>query len=267
MLGRPGVAGRTAAAAGIFLVASAGTYLVNDAIDAPLDRRHPDKRHRPVAAGDLSARLAAGLGSGLLACSVAAASLLGGVPLASVLGAYVLVTLAYTLRLKRVAVIELGCVSAGFVLRAVAGGAAVHVPISPWFAIVTSAASLAVVAGKRSAELAQLGDTGASLHREVLDHYPRAYLRTVRAIAAAVAIMSYALWAFERAAHIDAGPSDVDNVLFELSILPFVLGVLTFELAAETGAGGAPEELLLHNRALQLLGLSCLALVAVGIYT
>lgn len=266
LLGRPAVVGRTAAAAGIFLIASAGTYLVNDAIDAPADRLHPDKRHRPIASGELSARLAITVGSALLVLSIVAASLLAGLELAAVLGAYVVTSVTYTIWLKRIAVIELACVSAGFVLRAIAGGVAIHVPISPWFAIVTSAAALLVDAGKRSAEIDVLGRAGGS-HRQVLDHYSKSYLRSVRMIAASVAIVSFCLWAFARAAHIDPGRADADNVLFELSILPFVLGILSVELAIDTGDGGAPEELVLHNRAIQVLGVACLALVAVGIYT
>jgi decaprenyl-phosphate phosphoribosyltransferase len=266
LLGRPAVVGRTAAAAGIFLIASAGTYLVNDAIDAPSDRLHPEKRHRPIASGELSARLAIGVGSALLVLSIVAASLLAGLALATVLGAYVVTSVTYTIWLKRVAVVELACVSAGFVLRAIAGGVAVHVPISPWFAIVTSAAALLVVAGKRSAEIDVLGRAGA-LHRQVLDRYSKSYLRSVRMIAASVAIISFCLWAFARAAHIDPGRADADNVLFELSILPFVLGILSVELAIETGDGGAPEELILHNHVIQVLGVACLALVTVGIYT
>ena len=266
LLGLPALVGRTAAAAGIFLIASAGTYLVNDAIDAPSDRVHPDKRHRPVASGELSARFAIAVGSAFLAIAIVAASLLAGLRLASVLGAYVLTSVAYTLWLKRVAVLELACVSAGFVLRAIAGGAVVHVPISPWFAIVTSSAALLVVAGKRSAEIDVLGRAGAA-HRQVLERYSKPFLRSVRMIAAAVAIISFCLWAFARAVHIDPGRADADNVLFELSIVPFVLGILSVELAIETGDGGAPEEIVFHNHAIQVLGVACLALVAVGIYT
>jgi decaprenyl-phosphate phosphoribosyltransferase len=266
LLGRPAVVGRTVAAAGIFLVASAGTYLVNDAIDAPSDRFHPDKRHRPIASGELSVRLAIGLGSALLVLAIVVAGLLAGMPLAIVLGVYVLTNVVYSLWLKRVAVLELACVSAGFVLRAVAGGAAAHVPISEWFAIVTSSAALLVVAGKRSAEIDALGSAGTS-HRKVLKRYSKTYLCTVRMIAASVTIISFCLWAFERAAHFATGHSHADSIFFELSIIPFVLGVLSVELAIETGDAGAPEELVLRNRVIQVLGISCLSLVAVGIYT
>lgn len=265
-LSRGGVALRTAAAAGLFLAASAGTYLVNDAIDAPADRVHPEKRHRPIAAGEVPIPLAVALGGALLVVAIAGAALLAGGRLAAVIGAYVVISTSYSLGLKRIAVVELACVASGFVLRAVAGGAASHLPISPWFAIVTSASALLVVAGKRSAEIEVLGAGGGS-HRRVLDEYTPTFLRTVRVIGAAVAIISYGLWAFARAAHIDAVPPFGDNLLIELSVVPFVIGVLSVELAIETGGGGAPEELVLRNRTVQGLALACIGLVAAGIYT
>ena len=146
-------------------------------------------------------------------------------------------------------------------------GAAVHIPISPWFAIVTSSAALLVVAGKRAAEIDVLGRTGA-LHRHVLTRYTRS--RTC-----ARSAWSRLQWQLSASA---CGRSSVlptsilvhattDNVLFELSILPFVLGILSVELAFESGEGGAPEELVLRNRAIQVLGMACLALIAFGIYT
>lgn len=242
LLGLPAVVGRTAAAAGIFLIASAGTYLVNDAIDAPSDRLHPDKRLRPVASGELSARFTIGIGSALLVLSIVVASFFAGLQLASVLGAYVVTSVTYTLWLKRVVVLEVAYVSAGFVSRATAGGAVVHVPISPWFAIVTSSAALLVVAGRRSAEIDVLGRARA-VHRQVLERYSKPFLRSVRMIAAAVAVISFCLWAFARAAHIDPGRADADNVLFELSILPFVLGILSVELAIEDRGSGTAAPL------------------------
>ncbi|HWD24556.1 MAG TPA: UbiA family prenyltransferase, partial [Acidimicrobiales bacterium] len=129
LLGRSAMLGRTAIAAGLFLVASAGTYLVNDAVDVAADRLHPEKSLRPVAAGVVDRSLALSFGGALLLLAIVGAAVFEPV-LAVVIGAYVLTTTTYTLWLKRVAVIELACVSAGFVLRAVAGGVAVHIAIS-----------------------------------------------------------------------------------------------------------------------------------------
>jgi decaprenyl-phosphate phosphoribosyltransferase len=258
--------GRTAAVCALFIAASAGTYLLNDVLDAESDRRHPVKRLRPIAGGEISARSAVITSAALLVGSLAGASLLAGGQLLAVICTYVAITVAYSVGLKRVAVVELACVSSGFVLRAVAGAAAIHVPVSPWFLIVTSFSALMIVAGKRSAEIDVLGDQRAA-HRATLGRYPPAFLRSTRVLAATVTVTSYCLWAFDRASHL--APEDRHGALLwlELSVIPFVLGVLVLELAMERGQGGAPEELALKDRTLQCLGGTWLLLLGIGIYS
>ena len=172
------------------------------------------------------------------------------------------VTTAYSLRLKHEPVVDLACVSPGFVLRAIAGGVATGVPLSDWFIIVASFGSLLVVTGKRSAEHAELGELRAA-HRPTLSVYPAAFLRSVRLFAASVTVTAYCLWAFERSRQIGHGHHPI---WFELSIVPFVIAVLHVELRFERGQGGAPEDLALRDHTLQLLGLVWVALFAVGVY-
>jgi decaprenyl-phosphate phosphoribosyltransferase len=247
---------------GIFCLAAAGVYFVNDAVDAEADRHHPTKRLRPVASGDVSVPLALGIGSVLLATSVGLAWLLAGGRLALVMAIYASVSVAYSLRLKDEPVIDLACVASGFVLRAIAGGIAVGVPLSDWFLIVASFGSLMVVAGKRSAEHADLGEL-RTVHRRSLGAYPPAFLRSVRLIAAAVTLSAYCLWAFERAGQIATGHH---ATWFELSIVPFVVAVLLLELRFESGEGAAPENLALGDRTLQVLGVAWVVLFAIGVY-
>jgi decaprenyl-phosphate phosphoribosyltransferase len=227
---------------------------------------HPEKRFRPIAAYQVSAATALALAIGLLAAAIVGAAFLSGLALSAVIVAYLVTSFLYSFWLKRAPVIELACVSAGFVLRAVAGGAAVHVPISPWFVIVTSSSALFVLTGKRSAEFATLGDARAS-HREVLGAYTDGFLRFTRMIAASLAIISFCLWAFQRSALVDGGHGGADNVFFRLAILPFVLGILSVELAVESGSGGAPEEFVLKNRTIQVLAILCITCVTIGVYT
>lgn len=251
-------------AGAIFLLASVGTYFLNDAADAAADRLHPRKRLRPVAAGELTVRTAALAGAVAVLASVPLAALLAGRALALVMGCYAAVNLAYSRWLKHVPVIELGCVSAGFVLRAVAGGAATGVPLSAWFVIVACFGSLLVAAGKRSGELHELGE-GADGHRAALASYPPPFLRSVRVMASTVLVTAYCLWALDRSARpADSRPAAM--LWYELSIVPVVLAVLYLELLFETGRGAAPEELALGDRTLQALGLAWLGLLAVGIY-
>jgi len=249
-----------------FVAASSATYLANDVLDREADRLHPVKRRRPIATGEVSPALAWAVSGALLALSLAIAAVLAGWPMVAIVAAYVVITLAYSLGLKRVAVLELACVASGFVLRAVAGGAAIHVPISPWFLLVTSFGALFIVAGKRSSEQVALGD-GRADHRATLGEYPPAFLRTVRSVSAAVAVTAYCLWAFDRAGRLTLAERSGHLIWFELSIVPFVLAVLAVELAIERGQGGEPEELALRDRMLQGLGLVWVALLLVGIYS
>ena len=251
---------RALAAAAIFVAASSATYLVNDVVDAPADRLHPLKRQRPVASGALSPAVALGVAAALLALALAGAVLLA-LPLLLVVVAYIAVTFGYSLAMKRVPVVELAFVSAGFVLRAAAGGAAARVAISPWFLIVTSCLALFVVAGKRSAELSTLGASRGE-HRASLASYTPEFLRSVRLLVASVAVTSYCLWVFQRADRIHGH----HLAWFEISVIPFVLAVLSVEHAIESGRGGEPEELALHDRMLQALGLCWSLAFALGVY-
>jgi decaprenyl-phosphate phosphoribosyltransferase len=237
---------KTAIAFICFCLAASATYFLNDALDAEADRKHPYKRLRPVAAGRISVR-SAEIGAGALAAMSLTLCFAARWQLALVIGGYLVMTVAYSLWLKHEAVLDLACVAAGFVLRAIAGGVAVGVPISPWFLIVAGAASLFMVTGKRHAELLELGDNAVG-HRRSLDAYSPAFLSYVRAVASSVTILAYCLWAFEKS-------SAVGNATwFELSIVPFVLGILRYALLLEQGQGGAPEELILSDWVLLVIG-------------
>jgi len=255
---------RSIAAFWIFVAASASTYLVNDVLDRKSDQFHPLKRQRPVASGQLQPRLAIGTAVVLGAASIATAAVIGAA-LAAIVISYLVISLAYSLGLKRVPIIELACVGSGFTLRAVAGGAAAHVPISPWFLVMTSFGALLIVAGKRASEQTVLGDQQA-LHRSALAAYPAGFLFSVRILAMSVTVTTYCLWAFERAAGLRPADHGEDLIWFELSIIPFALAILAIELAISRGRGGEPEELALTDHLLQILGLAWIVFLLCGIY-
>ncbi len=187
------------------------------------------------------------------------------------MGGYIAVTIAYSLWLKHEPVLDLATVAAGFVLRTIAGGVAVGVVISPWFLIVAGSGSLFMVTGKRHAEMIELGDDAGG-HRRSLDRYSRTYLAYIRAVASSVAIMAYCLWAFEKASGraflvgLDTSGPVGSPVWFELSIVPFVLGVLRYAFLLEEGRGGAPEELVLSDRVLLVLGLVWIIVFAAAVH-
>ena len=143
--------------------------------------------------------------------------------------------------------IDLAAVAAGFVFRAIAGGVATDVPLSDWFLIVAGAGSLFMVTGKRHAEQVELGVRLAE-HRSTLGEYSTAYLGYVRAVASGVMIIAYCLWAFENAAH------DRRRHVVPALDRAVRLAVLRYALVIEQGGGGAPEEVVLSDRVLQVVG-------------
>lgn len=263
VLGQSGDFLRALAAFGIFCAAASGVYLVNDVADVTADRRHPDKRHRPVASGALPVRVALSTSAVLVLAAVGAAWALGGWPMALVVGLYVGVSLTYTAWLKREPVVELAAVASGFVFRAIAGGVATHVPLSNWFLVVTSFGALFVVTGKRAAEHQRLGEDRAE-HRGVLAHYTEGFLRSTLTLTAAVTVTAYCLWAFERTGLESHAGRHL--VWIQLTVVPVVIGILYVFQLIEGGEGGAPEELVFRDRKIQVLGLLWVVLFAVGLY-
>ncbi len=147
---------------------SSATYLINDVRDLDSDRRHPRKRRRPVAAGELTVRTALAAAVGLALTAVLMAALVRSALVLVVLG-YLALTLSYTTLWREVVVMDLLLIAGGFVFRAVAGGAAVGVSLSSSFLVVTSAGALFLIIGKRLGELACAGQTA----RGTLDAIPR----------------------------------------------------------------------------------------------
>lgn len=258
---RPAVLGRSVLAFAIFCVAASGTYFLNDTADAEADRRHPTKRTRPIASGSVPRALGGTLAALLLGAALAAGGLTLGRGFGVCVATYAAINVAYSLGLKREPVIDLAAVASGFLLRGIAGGLAVHVPLSDWFLIVTAFGSILVVTGKREAELAR---TESQTAGDAVDPHPIAYtagyLRFVRALSAAVAITAYCLWAFAKAG------TGTGELSFELSIVPFVLAILRYALLVETGRGGAPEDVLLGDWRILAMGAAWLCLFAVGVH-
>lgn len=240
-----------------FCLAASGTYLLNDAADVEADRAHPTKRFRPIAAGEVAVGTARVVGVTLLAAGFAVGFLTGWrLPL--VVLTYLVLTTTYSLWGKRVPVLDLGMVAAGFVLRTVAGAVAVDVPISVWFFIVASFGSLFVVAGKRYSEMVELGPESARV-RSTLGVYTDSFLAYVRSVASGVTLVAYCLWAFEKAQGEGGFP------WFEVSIVPFVLAFMRYAFIVDRGEAGAPEEVVLTDRVLQAFGLAWVVTVGIGI--
>ena len=242
-----------------FCIVSSGTYFWNDILDVELDRLHPIKRHRPIASGQLPIGLARVIGTVAILVGLGLATAIRWQAGAVVAG-YVLLTLTYSTIWKHLAVLDLIAVAGGFVLRAIAGAVAVDVPMSTWFLLCTSFASLFIVTGKRYAELREQGEDAAQA-RATLDAYSLGYLRIVLSVSLGAAVITYCDWAFEITEQIHAS-----FPFYELSIIPMLAALLRYTLVLEQGHGAAPEEIFLADRMLQALGLVWVIVFALGVY-
>jgi decaprenyl-phosphate phosphoribosyltransferase len=254
----PGIVPDLLIAFAAFSLAASGIYLVNDANDVAADRAHPTKRFRPIAAGVVPPGLAVGVAVVLLLAAVGI-SLLASPQLMIVLVVYVVVQLSYCFWLKHQAVLDICIVASGFLLRAIAGGAATGIPLSQWFLLVAGFGSLFMVAGKRYAEMMLAERTGARI-RKALDNYTPSYLRFVWALSATVLITTYCLWAF------DIGVEQHNTVWSVISIVPFVVAVLRYAVDVDSGNGGEPEEIALGDRVLQVLAVVWVGMLTLAVY-
>jgi decaprenyl-phosphate phosphoribosyltransferase len=244
----------------LFTACAAAVYLINDARDAEADRAHPVKRHRPVATGQVPVPLAYAAGGVLAVLAPTAAALLSSPVTAALLTAYLGMQLAYCVSLKHVLVVDLAVVTTGFLMRAMIGGLALGIPLSRWFLITTGFGALFMVAAKRYSEALQLaGNAGAT--RALLTEYTTGYLRFVWQLAAGVAVLAYCLWALEEGGVPSAGVLPWR----QLSMVAFILAVLRYAVFADRGAAGEPEDVVLRDRALALIGLVWLAMYALAV--
>lgn len=241
----------------VFSMAASGIYFINDAIDVESDRQHPTKRNRPIAAGLIPVPIAWGVSAVLLlgALGIAAAM---NMTFLTVMAVYIGVQLAYCFGLKHQPVIDLCIVGSGFLLRAVAGGAAAGLFITQWFYLIVAFGSLFMVAGKRYAEVRLANETGAKI-RKSLKAYSPSYLRFVWATSAAITIMSYTLWAYDI--------REVEQSRWGIiSIIPFVIAILRYAVDIDKGVAGEPEEVALKDKVLLVLGFILAAFLFAAYY-
>ena len=221
----------TLAALAFCLIASAA-YLLNDVLDAPEDRQHPTKRLRPVASGRLGVRTAIGV-AGVLALVALTTAWLLDRQFFLVGVTYAAVNILYSLYLKRVLLLDVFVVAAGFVLRVLGGGLVIHVEISAWLIVCTTLLALFLALTKRRHELVLLGEN-ASNHRPTLAHYSPYFLDQLIGIVTASTVMSYSLYTLS---------GDVlrkfPGKRLELTI-PFVLfGIFRYLYLVHRASGGA----------------------------
>lgn len=236
---------RTALAVLIFCLLSGVVYIINDLSDAEADRQHPEKRNRPIASGELPADFARAAAV-IILIGIFLIAIRLSIPFTIISLSYLVLNLAYSFRIKHIPLLDVMAIALGYVLRIAAGVVLIEVSrFSPWLYIVVTLGSLYLGFGKRRAELALLAE-GAYSHRKVLDGYTLPLLDQLIIIVSSTTIIAYSLYTF-------SAPNLPDNHIMMLTI-PFVIyGIFRYlYLIQLKHIGGAPEEVLLSDRPLQV---------------
>jgi decaprenyl-phosphate phosphoribosyltransferase len=240
-----------------FTAAASAVYLINDVVDVHRDRLHPTKRLRPIADGRLPQRVAIVLALAGLGLAVAASFLIREPLLAAVIGCYVALSLLYSAGLKHVPWLELALVANGFVLRALGGAVATHVPPSGWFLTVCSFGALMVATGKRYSELAALGPNAAA-HRPVMRYYSAPLLRAFQRIAIGVLLAAYLAWAL-------SGQTAWLRAWHLASLVPLAAALIRFDVLTGRADGRAVEDLIGRDKIMVGCELAWLGLFLTGL--
>jgi 4-hydroxybenzoate polyprenyltransferase len=224
---------------------SSAVYLMNDLVDIEKDRQHPIKKNRPLPAGELSPTVAA-VTAVILAIGSLAAGYLLSPNLALILLLYLLIQIAYSFWLKNVVLVDVLVVASGFLLRIAAGVAVIEVErFSPWLYVFSGFLALFLVLGRRRHELVLLGESGTS-HRSILSEYNIDLIDRMLGIVTTGAVVAYSLYTFL------AEGLPANHVM--MLTIPFVLYAIFrwLYLIHVRHEGGAPEEIVLRDRPLQL---------------
>jgi 4-hydroxybenzoate polyprenyltransferase len=247
-----------------FCLGSSSIYLVNDVLDVESDRAHPTKRRRPIASGEIS------IGAAWAMASVCAASALGLARLASASGgagidvllivaAYMVMNLAYSVKLKHVLLVDAFCIATGFIFRVVAGGKAAGTEISHWLVLCTLFLALFLALNKRRAEIALLGDDREA-HRKILAQYTTGFLDQIVSVLAACTIICYAMYTVDDQTLAKFGEDT--HMIWTVPFVVFGVGRYLYLVDAHR-QGGSPTRILLGGDGPFLVnGLLWLAAVA-----
>jgi decaprenyl-phosphate phosphoribosyltransferase len=234
-----------------FCLASSATYILNDVLDRHNDAQHPRKKNRPIACGKVSPASALLLAAAILAVSLYL-SLSISLTFFSILFAYVIISGCYSLKLKELPIVDLFCISSGFLLRLQAGGEAFHIAVSEWLFLSVFLLAIFLATGKRLGEKNILGEEAGG-HRKSLLSYPEGFLQGTMYMTGGAVLVTYTQYVILRHA-----------LIYTVPLCCF--GLLRFILRVQAGQGGDPTESLLRDAPLFIVGLLWAIMVGWGIY-
>lgn len=228
-----------------FCTVASGAYVMNDLRDCERDRQHPVKSQRPLPSGRIGRGMAVKTSLALMALGILGSLALGRWFAILTIG-YLALQVAYTYSLKDMVILDVMAIASGFVLRAVAGGVAIDVPISPWLIICTFLLALFLGFSKRRHEIVLL-ENNATDHRTSLREYSPYFLDQMISVVTASTVVAYASYTASPEVHSKLG---TDKLYLTI---PFVLfGIFRYlYLVHQKEEGGNPTQLLLSDRPLQ----------------
>jgi 4-hydroxybenzoate polyprenyltransferase len=239
-----------------FCLASSSVYVINDLMDAEVDRHHPIKRSRPIAAREIGTGPAIALAIALTLAALGIAAAING-PFAITIAAYIALVHLYSIVGKHIVILDVMLVATGFVLRAVGGALAIQVPSSDWFVLCTFFAALFLALSKRRAEMISK-DGDSAWHRSVIGEYSETALAAYTTTAIAATAITYSLYAIESAERFPLLPLTVPFVLFAV--------FRYHHLVEMAGLGEQPEDVFRSDRAFQVCVLAFLAMSMTALY-
>ncbi|HWQ96368.1 MAG TPA: decaprenyl-phosphate phosphoribosyltransferase [Candidatus Methylomirabilis sp.] len=223
----------------IFCLLSGGEYIFNDILDREKDKMHPRKQKRPIASGKFKLIHAKIFAIIIITGGIIAAYFIN-VQFMILSISYVLLILSYSLILKHLIIVDLLVISIGFVIRAIAGGVAINVFISPWLIVCTFLVALFLAIAKRRHEVVLLGDGGKN-HRKILSDYSTVVLDQMMSISTAALIISYSMYTFLS-----------DNYYMMLTIPFAIYGIFRYLLLVHISNFGGEAEMLFKDKGMQI---------------
>lgn len=224
----------------VFSAAASSSYIINDIKDLEVDKRHKTKKKRSIANGSVSVHEAFIIALLLLFFSLLASFLVSPFFWIYLL-VYLLISFSYTLFFKNIVIVDIFFISAGFVVRVLAGGEAFNVPISDWLFLTVFLVSLFLASGKRMGEMLELGDR-ASDHRASLAAYSRSFIDGSLWFSASAALVTYSLYTIEQK----------NGLFYTVPLCAF--GLLRYIYIVKEG-NGDPTDVLLSDRQIMAVGL------------
>jgi len=235
-----------------FCLVSSAAYVINDLCDIEQDKYHQSKRKRPLASGEISSTSAYLIGAALLVGGLLLAAQLSFVFIALIL-IYFFTSVLYSIRLKKIPVLDLFCISAGFLLRLQAGGEAFGAEISSWLFLSVFLLALFLSTGKRLCEKIVL-NRDAECHRSVLEQYPEGFLDGIMYMTGSAVLVTYTMYVVVR-----------PSLIYTVPLCCF--GLMRYILRVKSGKGGDPTQSLLRDPSLLFTGLMWAVMVGWSIYS